>query len=210
MIVDRPRRPETPVSLPAVLQDVLPDASDCHAALCNAIEEFDLGGLATLSLFLAAAAANTRNFTRFEEDFSERDPHTLLMMFPELDNLSTANRYAGRPILLANRLLGSKFGNGPDESGDGHLYRGRGVVPVRGRSAYLAAGAYFQDRRMASLPEACASPEIACRIGAWRARALIDTFGHVCLPAWLYVGTSLEHFAGLRQRLHERLILIKY
>lgn len=52
-----------------------------------------------------------------------------------------AAQLAGNPEALAEAAYGGRNGNGPEGSGDGWLYRGRGVVQVTGRANYRTSGA---------------------------------------------------------------------
>jgi putative chitinase len=51
-----------------------------------------------------------------------------------------AKALEGNPEALAEAAYGGKLGNGPEGSGDGWLYRGRGVVQLTGRGNYRTTG----------------------------------------------------------------------
>jgi len=44
--------------------------------------------------------------------------------------------YARKPEMIANRIYGNRLGNGPEESGDGWRYRGRGFFQLTGKDNY--------------------------------------------------------------------------
>ncbi|MGD9965465.1 MAG: peptidoglycan-binding protein [Hyphomonadaceae bacterium] len=48
--------------------------------------------------------------------------------------------FAGNPERIANRIYGGRLGNGPEESGDGWLYRGRGFFQLTGKDNYRRYG----------------------------------------------------------------------
>lgn len=60
--------------------------------------------------------------------------------FPKYFTASQANEYARKPEAIANRAYGSRMGNGPEASGDGWKYRGRGLVQITGKDNYAKYG----------------------------------------------------------------------
>jgi putative chitinase len=55
--------------------------------------------------------------------------------FPTLE---IANQYAHNPEKIANRAYCDRMGNGSEESGDGWMFHGRGLIQLTGRSLYEA------------------------------------------------------------------------
>jgi putative chitinase len=52
--------------------------------------------------------------------------------------LPRVGELARNPEKLANAVYGGRMSNGPEASGEGWLYRGRGLIQVTGRANYLA------------------------------------------------------------------------
>lgn len=65
-----------------------------------------------------------------------------------------AEDYAHHPEQIANRAYANRMGNGDEASGDGWLYRGRGLVQITGRDNYAKAGVVL-------LLDLCGQPELA-------------------------------------------------
>ncbi|VFS40942.1 Predicted chitinase [Serratia liquefaciens] len=56
------------------------------------------------------------------------------------DEIEFARGYVRRPEKLANRAYANRGGNGPEASGDGWRYRGRGLIQTTFKNNYRAAG----------------------------------------------------------------------
>jgi len=81
----------------------------------------------------------------------------LRVTFPKYFSVSDAARYARKPEAIANRAYGNRMGNGPESSGDGWKYRGRGLVQITGKDNYEKYG-------IANSPEEALKLEVAVNI----------------------------------------------
>jgi putative chitinase len=77
-----------------------------------------------------------------------------------------ANQIARNPPLIANTTYADRNGNGPVNSGDGWLYRGRGLIQITGRANYRAAGAGI-DQPLEDQPQLLEQPDFAAMSAAW-------------------------------------------
>ena len=60
------------------------------------------------------------------------------------------------------------MGTGPEWTGDGYLFRGRGLIQLTGRDMYTEASkAIFGDLRLVKTPDLVLLPEIACEVAVW-------------------------------------------
>ena len=53
---------------------------------------------------------------------------------------ASAAAYARNPQKIANKVYGNRMGNGPESSGDGYKFRGRGYIQLTGKENYTAFG----------------------------------------------------------------------
>jgi putative chitinase len=58
-------------------------------------------------------------------------------------NLSES--YARQPQKIANKVYGDRMGNGPESSGDGFKFRGRGYIQLTGKSNYTKFGKFIGE-----------------------------------------------------------------
>ncbi|AGR48034.1 chitinase [Sinorhizobium phage phiM7] len=77
--------------------------------------------------------------------------------FPKYFNLADAAKYERKPQAIANRAYGNRMGNGPEASGDGWKYRGRGLVQITGKDNYTKYG-------IADNPDRALEPDVAVMI----------------------------------------------
>lgn len=83
-------------------------------------------------------AHESANFTVFVENLNysaEGLNRVFKKYFPTI--ASTAG-YARNPQKIANKVYANRMGNGPESSGDGWKYRGRGPIQLTGKSNYEA------------------------------------------------------------------------
>jgi putative chitinase len=53
--------------------------------------------------------------------------------------------YAKKPEKIANLVYGGRMGNGPESSGEGYKFRGRGYIQLTGKQNYTAFDATVED-----------------------------------------------------------------
>lgn len=88
-----------------------------------------------LSMYMAQIAHESLNLKNLSENLNYSSSR-LLEVFPKYFDAKTAAEYARKPELIANRVYANRMGNGPEESGDGYKYRGRGAIQLTGKSNY--------------------------------------------------------------------------
>lgn len=69
----------------------------------------------------------------------------LLEIFPHRFTPEEAQSFARDPERIGNRVYGGRLGNGPEASGDGFRYRGRGLIQLTGRTNYRRFSEWVGD-----------------------------------------------------------------
>jgi putative chitinase len=78
----------------------------------------------------------------------------------------TANKYAHKPEMIANRAYANRMGNGDEASGDGAKFCGRGLIQLTGRANQQAFAASIK-RDINLMPEFLATIEGAVQSACW-------------------------------------------
>lgn len=107
-----------------------------YEALAEILPEYEINTPQRVAAFMAQCAHESGNFRALKENLNYRAV-TLRKVFPKYfptDEL--ANAYAGKPESIANRVYANRMGNGPEESGDGFRYCGRGLIQLTGKNNY--------------------------------------------------------------------------
>ena len=104
--------------------------------------------------FFAQTAHETGGFKAFSENLNYNAAGLRAIFGKYFSDDSIANHYARNPEKIANRVYGGRMGNGPESSGDGWLYRGRGALQLTGKDNYYAF-AQFCGR-----PDVMSNPDI--------------------------------------------------
>jgi putative chitinase len=118
--------------------------------------------------FLANCVIESANFTKLEEDLYYKTPSRLNSIFKAITTDAEAVKYIRNPKALANKVYANRNGNGDEASGDGWVFRGRGLFQITGRRNYKAAseGVGLGDTYLYR-PELVAQPSDACLTAAW-------------------------------------------
>lgn len=116
-----------------------PYVEEWHEALEVCLPDYDINTPRRIAAFVAQCAHESANFRILKENLNYRAA-SLRRVFPKYfptDQL--AQMYASMPNkqeAIANRVYANRMGNGPEESGDGWRFCGRGLIQLTGRNNY--------------------------------------------------------------------------
>ena len=149
-----------------VLRAVVPGAA---ALFLEPVEEtcrsFQITTPLRLAHFLAQTAHESARYTALEENLNY-GAAGLLATWPSRFDAVTAEKFARQPERIANRVYADRMGNGPETSGDGWRFRGRGILQVTGRASYRSIGE-FLGVDLEAQPELLATPRLAALAAGW-------------------------------------------
>jgi len=174
-----------------------------YEGLCNQLPQFAIVTPARVAGFISQCQHESADFTALVENLNYSDKGlvgTFKKYFPDLE---TAKPYARKPEKIANRVYANRMGNGPESSGDGFKFRGRGLVQLTGRANYTQCSMdLFGDDCLVQNPDLVCEPEYAILSACWfwhknRLNDICDRGDVVLLSKRINGGTL-----GLADRIH--------
>lgn len=154
-----------------------PNATHWYEALCAILPDYDINTVPRVAAFMAQTAHESGNYRAIKENLNYK-AESLCKVWPKyFPNIEIARQYAQQPERIANRAYANRMGNGPEESGDGWKFCGRGLIQLTGKSNY--------ERYAQSL-----------EIGLDEASEHLTTFeGCVQSAAWFWEANNLNQWA---------------
>lgn len=138
------------------------------------IARYQINTYTRAAMWLAQIGHESASLARVEENLNYTTPARLQQIFPRhFPTADMAAKYAGKPEWIGSRVYANRLGNGPEQSGDGFRYRGRGLIQVTGKVNY-AEMAHLLVLPLVGEPELLLLPQnAALSAGAfWNARGL--------------------------------------
>ncbi len=152
-------------------------------AIIATCQEFEINTPQRVAAFLAQTSHESGGYTMLSENLNYRAatlaacwPNRFAVLGPDkkpvkdakgkLTPTAVANSIAGKPELIANLVYSGRMGNGPAESGEGWLYRGRGLKQLTGKFNYEKCGRDL-NVDLVSNPDLLLEPMYAARSAGW-------------------------------------------
>jgi putative chitinase len=131
-----------------------------------AMQRFNINTPKRMAAFIGQCAHESANFAMLTENLNYR-MESLVRVWPRhFPTLDVAAQYHRKPEQIANRAYANRMGNGPEASGDGWKFRGRGLIQLTGKDNYqLASDALRVD--LVANPDAVTEPAMAAMTAAW-------------------------------------------
>lgn len=110
-----------------------------HSALSQLLPDYEINTPQRIAAFIAQCAHESGGFMVLKENLNYKAA-TLRKIFPKyFPTDEIAQQYASLPNkqeAIANKVYANRMGNGPEESGDGFRYCGRGLIQLTGKQNY--------------------------------------------------------------------------
>ena len=113
-----------------------PYAEHWYEALCQILPDYDINTVPRVAAFIAQTAHESGGYKAIKENLNYKAA-SLCKVWPKyFPNMEVATRYAQQPERIANRAYANRMGTGPEESGDGWKFCGRGLIQLTCKDNY--------------------------------------------------------------------------
>lgn len=152
-------------------------AQKWFSPVVSAMNEFGIDTPLRMAGFIAQTGHESQGFSVLSESLYYRDAGRVARFFRtafdtnsdrilQPEEIAVASQYTCNSMKLANRAYASRGGNGPESSGDGYRYRGRGLIQITFRNNYRDCGRAL-GLDLLSTPDLLTEPLTAARSAAW-------------------------------------------
>ena len=101
------------------------------------LEDYDINTPIRVAAFMAQCHHESGGFVYLSENLNYSAKGLMKTFAKYFPDEVTAKAYANNPKRIANRVYANRMGNGPEESAEGSLYKGRGLIQVTGKDNYF-------------------------------------------------------------------------
>lgn len=89
-----------------------------------------------MAAFLAQIAHESAGMSVIQENLNYSAKGLTVTFKKYFPTIASTNGYARNPQKIANKVYANRMGNGPESSGDGYKFRGRGLIQLTGKNNY--------------------------------------------------------------------------
>ena len=120
------------------LKGHIPDA--VIAMIPDTADKFQINTPLRLAHFLAQCGHESGGFKATQENLNYSAKGLAGIFKKYFPTEAAAAPYARQPQKIASKVYGGRMGNGPESSGEGYKFRGRGYIQLTGKENYTAFG----------------------------------------------------------------------
>ena len=119
-----------------------------------------------MAAFIGQCSHESGNFKVLQENLNYSAEGLCRVWPSRFPTLESAMPYARNPDKIADKVYGGRMGNGTEETGEGSLYKGRGLIQLTGKDNYrMASDALGED--LVSSPDLVCGPKYAALTAGW-------------------------------------------
>lgn len=135
-------------------------------ALNKILPDYEITTERRIAAFLAQTGHESADYTRLKENLKYSAKRMTEVWPSRFPTIASAKPYEYNEEKLANKVYANRMGNGPESSGDGFRFRGRGILQVTGKNNYQTFADYI-GASISDIPEYLESFEGAVHSACW-------------------------------------------
>jgi putative chitinase len=144
------------------------NSQEWYEGLYEQLPKFGIVTPARVAGFISQCQHESADFTILTENLNYGAKGLMSIFKKYYQDEALAKAHERKPQLIANRVYSGRMGNGPESSGDGWKFRGRGLVQLTGRSNYTQCSRdLFGDDCLVDDPDLLLNPEWAILSACW-------------------------------------------
>ena len=137
-----------------------------YHALSMILPDYNIDTVPRVAAFIAQCAHESANFKFLKENLNYK-AESLMRVWPSrFPNMDVARQYAMQPEKIANKVYCDRMGNGPESSGDGWRYAGKGLIQLTGKDNYTRFAESI-DTPVEEIPDYLSTFEGAVQSACW-------------------------------------------
>lgn len=152
------------------LKGHIPDA--VLAQIPDVMDKFQINTPLRLCHFLAQCGHESNNFKAVTENLNYGAKGLLGIFKKYFPTEQKALEYERKPEKIANLVYGGRMGNGPEASGEGYKYRGRGYIQLTGKINYQSFDKVVTEDIVANPDLVATKYPLLSAAWYWNSRAL--------------------------------------
>ena len=142
------------------------------AQIPGVMENFGVNTPLRLAHFLAQCGHESGGFRLTQENLNYSAKGLMGIFKKYFPTQALADAYARKPEKIANRVYGGRMGNGPEATGEGFKFRGRGYIQLTGKSNYAAFDLAVEDDILANPDLVSTKHALASAAWFWKKNGL--------------------------------------
>lgn len=139
---------------------------DWLGPLNETFHRYEINTPLRMAAFIGQCAHESGNFKTLQENLNYSAEGLCRVWPSRFPTLEAAQPYHRNPDKIANKVYSGRMGNGPEETGEGGLYKGRGLIQLTGKDNYTQCGDSLGIDLIHS-PDLVLAPKYAALSAGW-------------------------------------------
>ena len=122
-----------------------PHVDQWYKALNAILPDYDIDTPNRVACFLGQTGHESGGYRALRENLNYSDKGLMGIFKKYFPTQESTVGYVRQPEKIANKIYANRMGNGPESSGDGFAYRGRGLIQLTGKTNYQWFAASIEE-----------------------------------------------------------------